>query len=141
NAKVCSPQLSATSESTAVVHHHQSVPPPSVPSRHDRWAQSTACWPPPSPTHSAPGERRPMGTEPRMRTEPTLRAVRSTGRLCEKSLFPKCGLIKSTACRVRMLQKQSFHTVSAFVRLWVGARCLVPPVSPCPSTGSPHPPR
>ena len=53
------------------------------------------------PGPNAPGERRPTGTEPRMKTEPTLWAVRSTGllgagvsttRRFPARIFPPCGL-------------------------------------------------
>src|SRR5262249_40405732 len=42
--------------------------------------------------------------------------VGSSARLCQKSIFRKCGLTKSMACKARMLQKLGFDTVWCEVR-------------------------
>src|SRR5215472_16216936 len=48
--------------------------------------------------------------------ERTLEAVRCSARLCQKSIFRKCGLTKSMGCKAHMLQKQGFDTVCCVVR-------------------------
>src|SRR5262249_38214954 len=49
--------------------------------------------------------------------ERRLAAVRCSARLCQKSLFRKCGLTKSMTCKAHIPQKRGFDTVWRLVSL------------------------
>ena len=50
------------------------------------------------------------------KNEQKLLGVGSSARLCQKSLFRKCGLTKSMTCKAHIPQKRGFDTVWCLVR-------------------------